>query len=394
MNHCWRSPFTPPLDHSVNSAVTSYPTERLSEFARYLRHEQFNVGIFETILMGQAISLLAVPDYRSTLSICRAICCQYEHQWHQFSILFDNFWKPPHYSESDQSNFLPEDSQQPASPTRGLSGMSAGTNDNQMVAQDQGLATGAGRQSTLASADFRFLNDTDAMRRIEHLAEKLAKTIRPRIGRRKKLSNVGTQLAIGATLRKSIKTAGLPLNPKYYKRVPIPARLVVLHDVSHSMTFNNPLLFRFTRGLIQEFPKSEAFVFHMKLFRVTDMLRERSVKKMRTQLESRNKMWFGGTCIADSLSEFRTEYSRRVIKSDTTIIIISDGIDSNESPRLAEELFWLNRKCRRVFWMNPMLERAGFNKNKPSIKLIEDHVSKLLPAHSLDALRRCVKYIR
>ena len=378
----------------MNSSVSSYPTERLSEFAHYLRREQFNVGMFETILMGRAISLLEIPDYRSTLIICRAICCQYEDQWHRFSVLFDNFWNPPSGLEEDQSDHLSDDSLSSKNPTRGLSGMSAGTNDNHMAAEDQGLPTGAGRQSTLASADFRFLNDTDAMRRIEHLAEKLAKTIRPRVGRRRKLSNVGTQLAIGATLRNSIKTAGLPLNPKYYKRAPIPARLVVLHDVSHSMTFNNPLLFRFTRGLIREFPKSEAFVFHMKLYRVTDMLRERSVTKMRAQLESKNQMWFGGTCIADSLSEFRTEHSLRVVKSDTTIIIISDGIDSNESPRLAEELKWLNRKCRRVFWMNPMLERAGFNKDKPSVKLIEDHVSKLLPAHSLDALRRCTNYIQ
>ena len=340
--------------------------------------------------MGEAISLLSIPNYETTLSICRSICCQHEHQWRQFERLFSSFWDSNH--NWDAVELVVSDGAHDG-PTAGLSGISAGSDDNQLGNQDQGMSGGAGRQSTLASADFRFLNDAASMRRIEVLAEQLAKAIRPRPGRRRKLSKTGNQLAIGPTLRSSIKTAGLPVNPKYYKPKPIPANLVVLHDVSHSMTFNNPLLFRFTRGLIREFPKSEAFVFHMKLYRVTNMLRERSVKKMRDRLESQDRMWFGGTCIADSLSEFRNEYSRRVVKSSSTIIIISDGIDSNEPVKLMNELNWLNRKCRRVFWMNPMLERQGFNRDKPSVKLIEEHVNKLLPAHSLDALRRCVKHL-
>ena len=206
---------------------------------------------------------------------------------------------------------------------RGLAGIGTGTDVFDTYKRDEaGVGAGAGRQTTITKADFRFLNNRDAMRRIERLAEQLAARLPMRLGRRRKITRRTGQLALRPTLRASVRRGGLPLDPRYSMRKRELPRLVLLHDVSHSMTFNNPLLFRFTRGLVRRFGTAEAFVFHTRLFRVTPMYREVSLTRMRERLEENNWLWMGGTCIADSLAEFGEQYASSMRQTKTILIII------------------------------------------------------------------------
>ncbi|NKB78248.1 MAG: VWA domain-containing protein [Gammaproteobacteria bacterium] len=370
---------------------------RIIEFIAYLRKSDFQVSLENTILIGKTLERLSFPDPILSKAVCRSICCQTKSHWDQFDSLFDNFWFKPLSSSAESSTYSTNeaDSETEIPTSKGqqaLTGLSTGTNspDSYQPNTDHS-PTGAGRQTTVGKADFRFLKNAEAMRRIEVLAERLAKRIRPRVSRRRKVSKKAGRISIGPTLKASIRTGGSPMSPKFSSRKLDPPHLIILHDVSHSMTFNNPLLFRFTRGLVRHFNDAEAFVFHMRLYRVTPILRESSVGRMQERLEQNNRMWFGGTCIADSLGEFREKHAKKIIKSDSVVIIVSDGIDTNESIQLNDELTFLKRRCRRVFWLNPMLERPGFNANKESVLNIKKNVDLLLPAHSLDALQRCTK---
>ena len=363
---------------------------RIVGFVHYLRESGFKVSQEQSKLIGQSLSALAIPDRDLSGIICRAICCQRDDEWNRFQALFDHYW-------SEQKTQSSPDVERPGELGKvnngsGLSGISGGS-DNEIGWHDDtdSATSGAGRQSTITKADFRFLRDSAAMRKIESLTDRLALRIRPRPGRRRVLDRKSGQLAIAQTLRASIKTGGFPAPPWYAKRRPEPPRLIILHDVSHSMTFNNPLLFRFTRGLVKHFKHSQAFVFHTRLYPVTSILRNSSVIRIQQKLEANNRMWFGGTCIADSLNEFIESYGSSTIKSDSIVIIISDGIDSNQPEQLAQALQAISKRCKRIHWLNPMLERDGFNAEKDAIKNIRCNVNSLLPAHSLGALQRCVK---
>ncbi|MDJ0957927.1 MAG: VWA domain-containing protein [Arenicellales bacterium] len=358
-------------------------------FVHCLRAAEFDVSTEDAALIGRALTGFSNPDLRLSRTTCRALCCRNKQEWHRFDALFDAYWFPQY----GQDHETPEsEMEKPSRSGGGLAGIGTGTDVFDSYKQDDiGVGAGAGRQTTLAKADFRFLNNRAAMRRIEELAECLAQQIRSRLSRRRELTRRAGQLAVRPTLRASVRTGGLPLQPWYARRRLQPPNLVVLHDVSHSMTFNNPLLFRFTRGLTRRFNSAEAFVFHTRLFRVTPIFRETSIARMREILEHNNKLWLGGTCIADSLAEFREQFARQTVKTDSLVIIISDGFDSNEPEQLATQLKWLRQRCRRVVWLNPMLERAGFNPEKEAVWNIRRNVDRLLPAHSLDALRRCVQ---
>ena len=358
-------------------------------FVHRLRAAEFDVSTEDAALIGRALTGFSNPDLTLSRSTCRALCCRSKQQWQRFDALFDAYWFPQ-YGQDHES---PESDMDKSSSNKGgLAGIGSGTDVfDGYKRDDASVGAGAGRQTTLAKADFRFLNNRAAMRSIEELAECLAQQIRSRLSRRRKLTRQNGQLAVGPTLRASVRSGGLPLQPWYARRRREPQNLVVLHDVSHSMTFNNPLLFRFTRGLVRRFNTAEAFVFHTQLYRVTPIFRETSIARMREMLEQNNRLWLGGTCIADSLAEFRVKFARQFVKTDSLVIIISDGFDSNEPEQLIDELQWLRKRCRRGVWLNPMLERAGFNPEKEAVWNIRRNVDRLLPAHSLDALRRCVQ---
>jgi uncharacterized protein with von Willebrand factor type A (vWA) domain len=160
------------------------------------------------------------------------------------------------------------------------------------------------------------------------------------------------------------------------------------------MTFNNPLLIRFTRGLARHLKKSKVFVFHTRLFPATEIFREKTLSRMRDALERNNRLWLGGTCIADSLLEFREKYAQEIIKPGSVVMIISDGFDTNNPDHLASELKWLKARCSKVVWLNPMLGREGFNADKEDVWNIRRNVDHLLPAHSLESLRGSIRMIR
>ena len=368
------------------------PDASILGFIQFLRNEDFRVSTSEAALIGRALATFAEPDRLMSRNLCRAVCCQRIDDWRRFDALFDDYWSRSSDTPEALDDAIPAVQ---ANAPGGVAGIGTGVD---VFKKDQdrseGYGAGAGRQTTLARADFRFLTDPSAMRHVERLAERLAKQLRRRRSRRKIVSRRTGSLAVRQTLRAGIRTAGIPVIPWYSMKRNDPPGIVVLHDVSHSMTFNNPLLFRFSRGLIKRCTTAEAFVFHTRLFRVTPVLRESSLTRMRELLEQKNHLWLGGTCIADSLAEFRQKFAAQVLKSHTNLIVISDGIDSNEPERLAVELGSLKRQCQRVIWLNPMLERAGFNPHKESVRNIRRNVDKLLPAHSLEALQRCIQAVR
>jgi len=378
----------PSLDGKFNRHSQS-SSERILGFVHYLRASNFSVGTEQAALISKCLTDLKEPDIRLSRSSFRALCCGSKQDWLQFDSLFNQFWLSAEHplTDTDDDHELPVPTEQKG----GVAGIGGGADAfHEFIDLEKSTSAGSGKQTTLSKADFRFLNNQHAMHKIEILAEQLAKSIRPVKSRRRRRFKTGSLLDLGATLRAGVRTGGLPVVPWYSKRHLQPPGIVILHDVSHSMTFNNPMLVRFSRGLVRRFKDARAFVYHTRLYPVTSIFRESSLQRMQYRLEENNSLWLGGTCIADSLEEFRNEYARSTLKSSSVVIIISDGFDSNHPERLASELIKLNQSCRKIIWLNPMLDREGFNPEKEEVWNVQRHVEALLPAHSLEALKDAV----
>ncbi len=364
------------------------PLERVLRFATYLRAQGYRIGAGELSDLVRVVAEGGVLDPGHARHGMRALCCRNDDEWREFDGHFARYWYPV---ESEQMPMSPTGAVDPPAGGQGLVGMS-GTSSREPDSthgQSDIEGSGAGRQRTLGKADFRFLGDRGAMREVEFLAERLGGQLRRRLGRRRVVSPRGGKLDIRRTLRRSLATGGLPLNPGWSRRQPAPLHLVILHDVSHSMTWNNPLLFRFVRGLMQQFRGSLAYAFHTRLFEVTPYFRERSMARMRARLDAGENLWLGGTCIARSLEEFNRDHGRRV-RADSHVIIISDGFDTDDPALLRAALSLLRGRCRQVLWMNPMLGRKGVTLTAEQLSERLPMVDRFLSANSLDGLRAAI----
>lgn len=366
----------------------------LVSFIQYLRQEGFNIGIRETLDVFKILGNTAYPDDPCTRLTIRSLSCHTHDEWLRFNQLYNHFWFPENqvagkrYKHS-QSVSTGDTNQQIIS---GISGESRDYTD--FLRNLGGLAgSGAGRQRTITKADFRFLNDRRAARDVEKIAERLALLLKKKLKRRRIIVSHGKTIDIRKTFRNNMKYGGTPVYPRYSKRRQDPPHIIILHDVSHSMAWNNPLLFRFARGLVRTFSSCEAFAFHTRLFRVTELYRERSLDTMRSRFEAKNHLWLGGTCIADSIREFMDKYGGRYIRPDSIIMIISDGFDTNEPQYLGEQLQRLKFAAQKLIWLNPMLEREGFEPDTAFLQFVASNVDYIGPAHSLESLENVVKYL-
>ena len=373
--------------------INTLPDEKVLGFLHYLRHEGFTIGIQEAFDAIRVLHDVDVPDQVIAHHSMRSLTCRNHDEWSRFDKLFFNYWFL--INEEDP----PGDEQQITAyrfrHNTGASGFGGSSNASPYATREITgfLGAGAGRQRTISKSDFRFLNDRRAMREAEQMAEKLARKLERKLMRRHLIRSSGSEISIRHTIRQNLSHGGTPVELKYRIKKPEIPHIVILHDVSHSMAWNNPLLFRFARGLIRVFKTSEVFAFHTRLFHVTGYYRERSLDTMKKRLEAKNHLWLGGTCIANSLNFFNKTFANKYVTKKSIIFIISDGFDTDGGEYLASELACLKKNSGKIIWLNPMLGRHGYNPDKDSMLAAMPYLDRHVPAHSVDALNNTVEYV-
>lgn len=366
---------------------------RLLGFVNHLRQEGYTIGVQETLDSLHVLNLAQLPVKDFTHHVLRSLTCRDHTEWRRFDGLFRNYWFPEKAKSGKDDTAVENRAQQRRQRSGGIAGIGGSSREYEDAVRDitGSLGAGAGRQRTITRSDFRFLQDRLAAQEAERLAERLAEYWRRRLKRRYHISRHGTKIDMRKTLRGNLRFGGLPVNPLYLRRRREPPHIIILHDVSHSMAWNNPLLFRFARGLVRAFPSSEAFAFHTRLFRVTPLYRERSLEIMRQRLEARNHLWLGGTCIADSIRYFLDHFSRSLLRPWSTVIILSDGFDTNDPFLLGKTLENLKSRVKRIVWLNPMLGREGYRPDEDFMRLAAPSIELLAPAHSVAALEDAIQ---
>jgi uncharacterized protein with von Willebrand factor type A (vWA) domain len=143
------------------------------------------------------------------------------------------------------------------------------------------------------------------------------------------------------------------------------------------------------------FPRSEAFVFHTRLYRVSHLYRETDVLELQRRLENYQHMWLGGTQIAESLQRFNSVYASRFANRQCIALIMSDGFDTDDPHDLAQQLLRLRERVRHVVWINPMLGRrdAASEVDGDVTRGLAKLVDFVAPGHSLEGLETAAEYL-
>ncbi len=245
----------------------------------------------------------------------------------------------------------------------------------------------------LASTDIRHIVDPDEIARTHALAARLARKMRARLVRREQARRSGPRLDLRRTIHRSISHGGTPVELAWRRRKRKPLRLVVLLDASGSMSLYTAFFVRFLHGVVDAFREAEAFVFHTRLAHVSPSLRDRNVTRAVEKLSLMAEGIGGGTRIGESLATFNRWHAKRVINSRTVVMIVSDGYDTGEPERLAEEMRRLRRRCRRIVWLNPLI---GWNDYSPAARGMQaalPSIDLFAPAHNLESLAALEPYL-
>lgn len=204
--------------------------------------------------------------------------------------------------------------------------------------------------------------------------------------RRRQRAKHGRFIDPRSTMRGALKHGGVPIDLRRQKRKIRTRPLVVICDISGSMDRYARLLLRFVHALGQGLENTEVFVFGTRLTRITRELRKRDVDTALNQVVASVDDWSGGTRIGEAIKTFNFKWARRVLRSGATVVVISDGWDRGDPALLGSEMARLQRSCRRLIWLNPLLGAPGYQPLTQGMRAALPYIDEFMPIHNLQSL--------
>jgi uncharacterized protein with von Willebrand factor type A (vWA) domain len=196
----------------------------------------------------------------------------------------------------------------------------------------------------------------------------------------------GERVDLRRTLAASVRSGGQLIDLRFKERRRREPPLVVLCDISGSMSDYSRMFLHFLHGLINDRERMHVFVFGTRLTNITRELKRRDVDEAMEKVSGAVKDWSGGTRIGDSIRAFNYLWARRVLTQGAEVILMSDGLDRDDVEVLGHEMARLSRSARRVIWLNPLLRYAGFEARAGGVRAIMPHVDEFRPVHNLESL--------
>ncbi|MGW5650683.1 VWA domain-containing protein [Streptomyces humi] len=191
---------------------------------------------------------------------------------------------------------------------------------------------------------------TELRRAVQPLARKLA----TRLAARRRRAARGT-IDLRRTLRGSLSTGGVPMRPVLRRRRPVRPELVLLCDVSGSVSGFSDFTMLLVQALHDQFSKVRVFAFVNRIDEVTGLLEHGRADPeglgARIRAEATLTGWHGSSDYGMALGEFAERYGAAV-GPRTTVFVLGDARTNNLDPNLAA-VRRVARQARRVYWLNP-----------------------------------------
>jgi uncharacterized protein with von Willebrand factor type A (vWA) domain len=187
------------------------------------------------------------------------------------------------------------------------------------------------------------------------------------------------------TLRASLRAGGDLILLRHRRRQQHRPPIVVLCDISGSMSAYTRVLLHFFHALGRE-RRVTTFLFGTRLTNVTRQLRYRDVDEALSATSRSVADWSGGTRIAAAIDAFNRLWSRRVLGQGAIVLLVTDGLEREGVEDLAAAMDRLHRSSRRLIWLNPLLGYEGFEAKASGIRAMLPHVDEVRSIHSLDSV--------
>ncbi len=384
--------------HNVNDENDGRLSDNILYFARTLRDAGMRVGPANAVDAVRAVRAAGIgsrEDFYWTLH-CVLVTRHEDHV--VFDAAFKLFWRSRDLVEKMISLFSPvanpePDQQKPkAADSRVAQALFQGR-EREKQPERQEIEVDAkftvSDKEVLRSKDFAQMTALE----IAEATKALSKLILPVDlvkTRRFRSAHNGRMIDPRAMFRESLRTGGDLLLPSFRKKREIHPPLVVLADISGSMSQYSRIFLHFLHALSEKRRHVHIFLFGTRLTNITRSMRMKDPDEALMEVSSNVQDWEGGTRIAETLHRFNKHWSRRVLGQGAVVLLITDGLERDaaggENADLDKEMERLHKSCRRLIWLNPLLRFSGFEAKAVGVRTMLPHVDEFRAVHSLGAI--------
>ena len=390
---------------SLPTAVASAPpgdgrlVANLMHFARTLRAAGLPVGPGKVIDAVAAVRTVGITNRADFYWTLHAVFVNRPDQRPLFDQAFHVFWRNPELLKKMMALVLPQMNVEapPEQQQEMLRRLAEALHPDRAARETSETETELDAAMTysdreqLGQMDFEKMS-LDELARAKAAIARMHLPIHDIPTRRFAPDRRGARADMRATLRAALRVGGL-IELKRKRRRTRPPPLVILCDISGSMSRYSRVFLHFMHSLTNDRDRVHTFVFGTRLTNVTRYLRYRDVDLALDRVAEIVADWSGGTRIGTCLAEFNRFWSRRVLGQGAVVLLITDGLDRDVGVGLAREMDRLHRSCRQLIWLNPLLRYQGFEPRSLGMKAMLPYVDEFRPVHNLESLEELITVI-
>jgi uncharacterized protein with von Willebrand factor type A (vWA) domain len=185
------------------------------------------------------------------------------------------------------------------------------------------------------------------------------------------------------TLRSSLRRMGEPAEIAWRRRASKPRRVVLLVDVSGSMSSYADALLRLSQTLTQGMTSVETFTIGTRVTHVTRAMRIKDPERALVAAGDTVPDWSGGTRLGETLRFFLDRWGQRGMARGSVVVVFSDGWERGDASVLAEQMARLRRIAHRVVWVNPHRGKDGYEAVQTGVLAALPYCDDFVAGHSL-----------
>ena len=377
----------------VNSVVEGRIAENILNFSRILRSAGLSVGPPEVLDAIRSLSLVGFSEREDLYWLLFSNFVKKSEQRKIFDQAFHIFWKNPKIIERMMSELLPvvrvENNDAEQISRRVSEAMTP-------VAQQFDNENESGSEIEF-DASFTFSNDEvlqekdfeqmsqDEIEEAKKAIQELKLPISNVRTRRYRSSDRGHKIDLRRTLKGVLREPEtMPLAFKINRSRHPP--IVILCDISGSMDQYSRMFLHFMHAVTNDRGRTHCFTFGTRLTNISRHLQRKDVDLALDNASQSVKDWSGGTRIGYCLKQFNNQWSRRVLAQGAVCILVTDGLDRDQSDGLEKEMDRLNKSVKRLIWLNPLLRYEGFEPKAQGIRKMLPYVDDFKSAHNIKSL--------
>jgi uncharacterized protein with von Willebrand factor type A (vWA) domain len=349
------------------------PDEILLGFTGALRASGAPVTPDRSQAFLDAVALVGLGDQRATYWAGRATLCATRDDLQRFDQVFEAWF---HHRKGP----LDAPAAQPP-PARAVAAMVDATGSEEAGVELARSAASAAE--VLRHRDFAKLT-TAEKRRMDTLFATLSVRVPQRSTARHQAWRRGS-VDVSRTLRRSLRQLGEPGTIARRRRRLRPRRVVLLIDVSGSMSAYADALLRLAHRISTEraIDSVEVFTLGTRLTRVTRAMHLRDPERAIVAAGETVPDWLGGTRLGETLRHFLDRWGARGLARGAVVVVMSDGWECGDPELLGEQVARLRRLAHTVVWVNPHRGKAGYEPLQQGVQAALPHVDHFLAGHSL-----------